>query len=598
MFFSSFAPAAFLALALAPQAALGFFNFVTFSNALQCAPFSVQFSGGQPPTAWPLKLTVVPLNATPISIDLPNSVWNETTETGHAITFLPLREGTFFIASLDDANGVSAGLVSDVIKVEPFNDTSCLRQTEHAESALYALSGGLSQLDAAPSIRAFIPKGASFTVNQSSANAALGTASYIMDAFHGSEVALLLNDSHGHEATSNLLSVGGNSESSGTCIPSFSYSSNSTSATNTTAYTSSSSTTNTTTYTSSSSTTVTASMRDTMSRSSSLSQGAIIAIAAASGSIVVVIVLAMSIWIICWRRKMQQQISAPAEAERGTYDYPAAPPEDEKRAPPQAGTSHAAMFSWDSNAQTAWSRTSKAADDATGEQYIRNPLYTSSQLWLTSPTASSSPTSARRSAPSTTPSSGSRSGSARSSKRETSLRSAMFSSLVNTPAPTAPSPARLADAPGGRKTPQTALSPSTSLSRRGSQRNLPSSPTTTISTVDIEHFRDMAERYAPAAADAGPPLPTSPRGARDAVRTSAYLAGVESLSLRSPPSVRVRPPSLLLRSGAGSATSSMYSLHVGSPSGHRPALSTHIHRDPPQARVPSSPMPSPLPSPL
>ncbi len=112
-----YATAALLVLLASTQVVFANFTSVHFSAVNQCGPFSVNFTGGQLPTALPLTLTIVPFYARPVSIPIPLTGWDQETQSGSAVVdFLPLYEGTQFLASLDDADGNSLGLVSDVLK--------------------------------------------------------------------------------------------------------------------------------------------------------------------------------------------------------------------------------------------------------------------------------------------------------------------------------------------------------------------------------------------------------------------------------------------------------------------------------------------------
>ena len=222
-----------LALAPLPQVAANF-NSITFSSVKQCGNFSVDFNGGKAPAALPLFLTVLPINGTPISIQLPVDAWNQTSETGAAITFLPFPAGTQFIASLDDADGRGTALVSDVLVIDPSDsgDTSCLPQNAAPFVPEYAVNGPLSQCESfsvnydaaqnigSPIVRAFVPKGKSFPVNETEANTTSGVDTYLMDVPRDSQVVLMFRDpNNGHNETTSILSVLGNVNSDSSCIP-------------------------------------------------------------------------------------------------------------------------------------------------------------------------------------------------------------------------------------------------------------------------------------------------------------------------------------------------------------------------------------------
>ncbi|RPD62852.1 hypothetical protein L227DRAFT_609398 [Lentinus tigrinus ALCF2SS1-6] len=222
-----------LAAALAPAADAKFAS-IQFSTVKQCGNFSVTFQGGKAPAALPLTLSVLPVNGTPVFIPLPLDAWNSTSETGAAITFLPLPEGTQFLASLDDANGRGTALVSDVLVIEASDsgDTSCLPTTQSPFVPRYSVNGTLNQCESffvdfdatqnisSPTVRAFVPKGASFPVNETEATSTTGVGSYLMDVPRDSTAVLLFQDQSGYAETSTIFPVLGNVNSDSSCIPS------------------------------------------------------------------------------------------------------------------------------------------------------------------------------------------------------------------------------------------------------------------------------------------------------------------------------------------------------------------------------------------
>ncbi|KZT09298.1 uncharacterized protein LAESUDRAFT_756927 [Laetiporus sulphureus 93-53] len=566
-----------LVLALGPQFALAIFDFVTYSPALQCAPFSVEFSGGTFPSALPLKLTVVPFhsNFTPFSFDIPDSAWNETTDTGLVTTFLPIKEGTDFVVSLDDANGVPTGPISQVIRVEDFNDSACLEFEQVSKTKPFALASELSQceqfnvtfntseVDAAPTIRAFIPGDTSFLVNSTSSDTARGVASYVMDALHGKEVVLMLNGS-GHSEATDLFIVGGSAASNATCLPTSSTATNVTSSTTFTV-------TSSVLATSRASASSTAASWSMTGHSTTLSQGAIIAVAAASATIVLVILLAMVVWLYCSRRR--RYASAAANVEQCIVG--ASRSEDEKRPIPPPIIVPSKAESWDIHMETV--PTPKSTDARVSASYGKNPLYTNSKFWL----------------PSLTPPELNRAHSTRSLSRAPSRSDygrASRASMSMLSTSTASRSLQIADASGAsRRVPLAIASAQSVRSMAGSQR-LPTSPTTTISTVDMEYFRDIAERYGGGISTDAIPLPPQPAWiTKDTIRTSAYLAGLESTHILYAPSspsapVRMRPSSL----EPAPLASSAHSLKSASERDQQP--NSQVYREPPQALVPSSPV--------
>ncbi|TCD70745.1 hypothetical protein EIP91_001774 [Steccherinum ochraceum] len=221
-----------LFLVLGPQAVQSRFNTISFSSVEQCGSFSLNFSGGKPPSSLPLTLTVVPFNSTPISIIIPSFSWNSTTATGAAVTFLPLPAGAEFVASLDDALGRPTGLVSDVIAVEPSTNASCLLAAPPTPRYTLPDVGAFTQcspfnisyqpgvVDVPPTIRAFVPKNESVLVNLVAAEGS-GQATYTMDAAQGERVVLMLSDDTGFHQSSDLFVVNGDNSSSMGCLPAF-----------------------------------------------------------------------------------------------------------------------------------------------------------------------------------------------------------------------------------------------------------------------------------------------------------------------------------------------------------------------------------------
>jgi hypothetical protein len=233
-------PWLFFFLVLVPRGALSLFEYVAYSRVQQCGPFNFSFSGGQLPAALPLTLTVVPFNSTPFSFTLPQSAWDNSTNSGSYVTYLPLPTGVSFLASLDDAAGDSAALISNVIQVLPSTNTSCIpaNQTTPApfrlmDNAVYQcspfnVSMNTSSLDHSPSVRVFIPTSLSLSPSWTNSYSSQGvdTFTYTMNVASGLQVALLFDDGQGNRQVSELLSVGHSASSSSGCLETSSASSN------------------------------------------------------------------------------------------------------------------------------------------------------------------------------------------------------------------------------------------------------------------------------------------------------------------------------------------------------------------------------------
>jgi len=205
------------------------FATIRFSSIRQCGPFNVTFSGTQP-TALPLTLTVVPFgsSAVPLAIPLPDPEWNSKTSTGVAITFLPYPAGTVFIASLDDAQGRSTGFTSDIIRILPSDNTSCVSTVEKIQT--YTAIPPFSQCQpfnvtfdptqaVPPVARLFVPNGQAVLLNQTQEPSYPGVTSFTMAAFRGQPTVLLFRDGSDRLQSTDLLTVAGDVTSSNLCFP-------------------------------------------------------------------------------------------------------------------------------------------------------------------------------------------------------------------------------------------------------------------------------------------------------------------------------------------------------------------------------------------
>jgi len=215
--------------ALGPQVVLGSFKF-NLSPVVQCEPVNLTFSGsGSNNHSIPTTLTILPLldNVPPIRIAIPNGASNST---GIQLTFIPLPADTDFIASLDDLQGTSAQ-VSDVTRVNaPVNGapsvTTCFGNIP--QSNFYQFDDVLNQCEnfsinfttpTAPNITSFSPRGtATWVTANVDPNAPPGTASYTMNGQREAEIVLLFDDGQGHLQTTKLITIGGDSSSSSSCL--------------------------------------------------------------------------------------------------------------------------------------------------------------------------------------------------------------------------------------------------------------------------------------------------------------------------------------------------------------------------------------------
>nr|VWO96029.1 N/A [Ganoderma boninense] len=581
-----------LALALLPQAAARFAS-ITFSTVDQCGNFTIQFAGGDPPDALPLSLAILPLNGTPISIPLPLDVWNSTSQTGAAITFLPYPANTQFIASLDDANGQGAATVSDVLVINPSKsaDASCLPTDAPPFAPQFSLNGTLAQcksftvdFDASknissPTIRAVVPKGVSSPVRETEANATGGVDTYLMDVARDSLVLLQLTDSKtGHSETTTLLPVLGVS---------------------------------------------------TMSNGSDervTPKVAIIVISVAIG-VIALVAAGMIAWYFFYRRKAQQARKF-TKLDEAASPSSAPPPDPEKQMPPVplpvppriiTTTATAAMPSPLSPADSGY---------AAYDQFVQNPSYIRMGSTLITPTSPDmkDPFGERPGSSLLGPLSAAARDSASSRLGATALGNNRNGSSTLALAPRsrmgsrAPSPNAAASGSGSPAARQSSASadllsdklPGTSpywggrlaVTPDNSLASLPDSilrkhtsarsrgSTASVSSVEIDRILEMATIYSGAGDDVEVGLPLArPQPAVTApatLRSSAYMAGRESRrqSVSSPVGSGSSPTHSRNNSGGAATTLN----HSGS---HSTLRLNRAFRDPPLAPLPSSPLPSP-----
>lgn len=583
------APFAALAIALLPQAAARFAS-ITFSSVDQCGNFTVQFAGGSAPSALPLSLSILPLNGTPISIPLPLDVWNSTTQTGAAITFLPYPAKTQFIASLDDANGQDAAVVSDVLVINPSDsgDSSCLPTNPAPFAPEYALNGSLAQCQSftvdydasknisSPTIRAFVPNGASFPIRETEANATGGVDTYLMDVPRDSLVLLQFTDpKSGHNETTSLLAVLGDISSDTSCIP-----------TNPLA---------------------TATSLD-MSNSSGervTPKIAIIVISVAVG-VIALVAAVMIIWYFFYRRKAQQ---ARKFSKLNDAASPSASPNDPEkqmrqvpRVLPPVVTTTPAMPGPLSPTDSGY---------APYDQFVQNPSYIRMGSTLITPTSPDpkDPFGERTAGSFLGPLSAARDSAsfrlgatALGNNRNGSSTLALAPrSRIGSPSPNSlpGSPARQSEAdPATEHIPGTspywggrlAVTPDNSLaSNPGSilRKHASAGTTTSVSSVEIDRILEMATIYSSAdLPELAQPQPAAIAPAT--LRSSAYMAGRES-----------RRQSFALSSPAGSSPTHSRNNSNGAQTvlSHSTSHSTlrlnRAFREPPLAPLPSSPLPSP-----
>ncbi|KXN81782.1 hypothetical protein AN958_03708 [Leucoagaricus sp. SymC.cos] len=205
----------------------------TITEVDQCAPFGINFSSNVNEMDLPMTFTILPFSSSPIVIPIPNIVLNTA---GFTASFLPLKQDTQFIASLDNQDGQSIAHILGVTTVmpSPTNNNTCLPSsglalhskdnnfklltTAPAQCQDIILSYDTGAILKGPNVRAFAPNGASAVLPQTSDDPANGAATYTMIMQHGTQVLLMFDDGFQHRETTNLLTVAGDSNSPRDCL--------------------------------------------------------------------------------------------------------------------------------------------------------------------------------------------------------------------------------------------------------------------------------------------------------------------------------------------------------------------------------------------
>jgi hypothetical protein len=195
-----------LSLALFPiLAATGFTPL--YSPPTQCGPFTVNWGGSNITTGPPFILLVLPLDAPPTIIRIPDSAFDPTTNTGkYTLDKFPLKSAAQFVLTMDDSNGLfvsylipfrtliqpsrpplptgrATGGVSLIQTVGDSSDATCLTAEVSPLSSFFALNPATPSQCASqnvswnstryrepPDIRGFIPGGQAFTLDRPPSN--------------------------------------------------------------------------------------------------------------------------------------------------------------------------------------------------------------------------------------------------------------------------------------------------------------------------------------------------------------------------------------------------------------------------------------------
>jgi hypothetical protein len=160
-------------------------------------------------------LTIFPFKSTPVVFSIPSITLNSTVVK---LSSFPLQSGEKLIASLNDEAGQPLAELSGVITVIPssIGDETCLKNLSsplNLTGSYFDLVSTPSQCEdvavtynagVAPTVRALMPNGDSFTLPQTSDDRN-GTAKYMVNIQFGFQVLFLFDDGLDHRETTNLM---------------------------------------------------------------------------------------------------------------------------------------------------------------------------------------------------------------------------------------------------------------------------------------------------------------------------------------------------------------------------------------------------------
>ena len=190
-----------------------------FTDVGQCEQIMISFNGPLTTRRTPTRISIIPLNSSPIFIPFPNV---SLISSGLGLTFLPLPSGANFLATLDDDTGDNVINVSDLIRILPTaqNRTDCLppvataapRQfqlvTPPRQCETFTIRYNTTVVKRAPNVRLYSPKGPSFLLPVQTDDTARGRATYNMNYPRGFEIVLVMDDGReARESTSLLTSA-------------------------------------------------------------------------------------------------------------------------------------------------------------------------------------------------------------------------------------------------------------------------------------------------------------------------------------------------------------------------------------------------------
>jgi hypothetical protein len=202
-------------LVLAPVVLAKSFSFSFSPNPIQqCKPVTVKFAGLDADDPLPQSLSLLPFGIQPISIPI-NGATSDS--EGISLSFLPIKAGAKFLASLDDSQGDNASKVSDIFSVVDSDDASCLPANYSVPPFSVSFPNSTSQCEPfdvlydpardPPAIRVFLPTQGSFLLNSLNSTSS-GNASYVAPLPRFAQVLMVAVDSDTMKITDGVASPG------------------------------------------------------------------------------------------------------------------------------------------------------------------------------------------------------------------------------------------------------------------------------------------------------------------------------------------------------------------------------------------------------
>ncbi|KAF8202856.1 hypothetical protein BJ912DRAFT_1037443 [Pholiota molesta] len=191
-----------LSLVLAPLTAVAFT--FTSTSPTQCDPFTVNWTGGQPP----FNLLILPLESALANITIPSSAF--TNNVGSFTTApLAFSQGQRILFTISDAVGLSSGGITSVLTVGQSTSNTKCKIISATPDFYFSLNGDLEQCNSYSNavqpitIFGFVPQGRSFNLHPPIGDSFTWTSNLTA----GTPIAFAVIDSQGRSGGSSDIRV-------------------------------------------------------------------------------------------------------------------------------------------------------------------------------------------------------------------------------------------------------------------------------------------------------------------------------------------------------------------------------------------------------